>query len=112
MVKGRVEPACAMQGKDVLVIGGELSTRTSLETWNGKYWSYSRVPIGATGLKLISQDHNLYLFGGWEDGKLGNKIWKINHKNEFIEVGNTAMARKRYALLTLAHGFLTNCQGM
>ena len=112
MIKGRESHACAMRGKDVFVIGGEMSTRTSLEIWDGNYWSYSTVPIGVTWLKLISQDRNLYLFGGWEDGKLGNKIWKINHKNEFIEAGTTVMVRDRYALFTLPHGFLTNCQGM
>ena len=112
MTKGREFHACAMRGREVFVIGGEISTRSSLEIWNGKDWAYSRVPIGATELKLISQGRNLYLFGGWQDGKLVNTIWKINHKNEFIDVGNTAMARSQYALFTLPHGFLTNCQGM
>ena len=112
MKKGRLDHACAMRGKEVIVIGGEVSTRSSLEIWNGKAWSYSRVPIGATELKLISQGRNIYLFGGWGNGKLSNNIWKINHKNEFIEVGKTAMARKEYALFTLPHGFLTNCQGI
>ena len=112
MIKRRSGHSCALRGKDVFVIGGEISTRNSFEIWNGKYWSYSRAPIGATGLKLISHDRNLYLFGGWENGKLANTIWKINHKNEFIEVGTTAMPRQDYALFTLSHGFLTNCQGM
>ena len=112
MVQGRMGHACAMRGKDVFVIGGELSTRNSLSIWNEKYWSYSRAPIGATGLKLISHDRNLYLFGGWEDGEHVNTIWKINHQNQFIEAGATSMARKKYALFTLPHGFLTNCQGM
>ena len=92
MIKGRESHACAKRGEDVFVIGGELSTRSSLEIWNEKYWSYSQVLIGATHLKLISKGRNLFLFGGWEDRKLGNKIWKINHKNGFIEMGNTAMA--------------------
>jgi hypothetical protein len=105
-----------MRGKDVFVIGGEAATRNSLEVWNGKSWSYSTGPIGATGLQLISQGRNLYLFGGWGKGGdghqvIGNKFWKINHNNEFIEVGNTAVARKRYALFTVPHGFLTNCEG-
>ena len=112
MIKGRRDHACAMRGKEVFVIGGEMSTRSSLEIWNGKDWSYIRVPIGATYLKLISQGRNLFLFGGWEDGKLGNTIWKINHQKEFIEAGNTAMARTNYAMFTLPHGFLTNCQGV
>ena len=112
MIKGREDHACAMRGKDVFVIGGEVSTRSSLEVWNGKSWSYSIGHIGATSLKLISLDRNVYLFGGWKGGKLDNTIWKINHKNEFVEVGNTAMARSVYALFTLPHGFLTNCQGM
>ena len=112
MIKGRIEHACAIRGKEVFVIGGEVSTRSSLEIWNGKDWSYSKASIGATRLKLISQGRHLYMFGGWIDGKLGNKIWKINHKNEFFEVGNIAMARRRYALFSLPHGFLTNCQGM
>ena len=100
-----------MRGRDVFVIGGEMSTRSSLEIWNGNKWSYSKVLIGATGLKLISQGRHLYLFGGWVDEKLGDVIWKIDRKNKFVEVGNTAMARTRYALFTLPHGFLTNCQG-
>ena len=112
MIKGRMEHACAMRGKDVFVIGGEISTRSSFEIWNGKYWSYSKAPIGATGLKLISHGRNLYLFGGWENGNIRNTIWKINHKNEFSRVGTTALARGQYALFTLSHGFLTNCQGM
>ena len=112
MIKGRQYHACAVQGKEVFVIGGEVGTRNSLEVWNGKSWSYSIGHIGATKLQLISQDRHLFLFGGWEDGKLGNKIWNINHKNEFIEVGNTAIARQKYALFTVPHGFLTNCQGM
>ena len=112
MIKGREFHACAMRGKDVFVIGGEMITRSSLEIWNGKDWLYSNVPICATDLKLISQGSNVYLFGGWVDGKLGNKIWKINRKNEFIEVGNTAMVRRNYALFSLPYGFLTNCQGM
>ena len=112
MIKGRAFHACAMRGKDVFVIGGEVSTRNSLEVWNGKVWSYAIGPIGATYLKLISQGRNLYLFGGWENGKLATTIWKINHKNEFIEVENTAMARKRYALFTIPHSFLNTCQGM
>ena len=98
MIKGRSFPACAMRGKDVIVIGGESSTKSSLEIWNGKDWLYStygaqhilpQAPhtsgaiIGATELKLISQGRNVYLFGGWENGKLSNTIWKINHKNDF-----------------------------
>ena len=70
MIKGRQEHACAMRGKDVFVIGGEVSIRNSLEVWTGKIWSYAIVPIGATRLKLISQGRNVYLFGGWEDNKL------------------------------------------
>ena len=112
MRKGRQSHACAMRGKDVFVIGGEVSTRNSLEVWDGNIWSYSIGPIGVTRLQLISQGRYLYLFGGWEDGKLNNKIWKIDHNNKFNEVGNTAMARRNYALFTLHHGFLTNCQGM
>ena len=64
MIKGREGHACAMQGKDVFVIGGEVSTRSSLEVWNGKSWSYSIGQIGATELQLISQGRQLYLFGG------------------------------------------------
>ena len=112
MIKGREHHACAMRGRDVFVIGGEMSTRSSLEIWNGKIWSYSKVRIGGTYQKLISQDRNLYLFGGWEGTKLVNTIWKINHKNEFIVVGKIAMARNEYALFTLPYGFLTNCEGM
>ena len=112
MIKGRVDHACAMRGKEVFVIGGEVSIRNSLEIWNGKEWSYSTVSIGATNLQLVSQGRYLYLFGGWEDGYLGNTIWKITLNNEFVEVGNTAMARTDYALLTVPHGFLTNCEGM
>ena len=112
MTKGRMDHACAMRGNDVFVIGGEMSTRSSFEIWNGEEWTYSTSTIGATDLELISQGNNLYLFGGWEDGDLGNKIWKIDHKNRFVEVGNTAIARSDYAVLTLPHGFLTECQGM
>ena len=112
MIKGREWHACAMRGKDVFVIGGEVNTRNSLEIWNGKSWSYSIGHIGGTGLQLISQGRHLYLFGGWEDGKLEKTIWKMNHQNEFIEAGTTSMAREDYALFTLPHGFLTNCQGM
>ena len=112
MKQGRAEHSCAKQGDDVFVIGGELSTRSSLEIWNGKHWSYSTMSIGATSLQLISQGKNLYLFGGWEDGNLGNKIWKIDPENRFIEVGNTAMTRLEYAFFTLPHGFLSDCQGM
>ena len=112
MIKGRQHHACAMQGKDVFVAGGEVNNRNSLEVWNRRRWSYSIGPIGATHLKLVSQGRTMYLFGGWEDGKLHDKIWKINHKNDFVEVGNIAMARRNYALLTLPHGFLKNCQGM
>ena len=117
MIKGRRFHACAMRGNDVFVIGGEMSTRSSFEIWNGKQWTYSTSTIGATELQLISQGRNLYLFGGWEDGNLHsngleNKIWKIDQENRFVEVGNTAMARSEYALFTLPHGFLTACQGM
>ena len=112
MIKGRMHHACAMRGNDVFVIGGEMSTRSSFEIWNGKHWSYSTSTIGASRLQLISQGNNLYLFGGWEDGELGKKIWKIDQENRFVEVGNTAMARSWYALFTLPHGFLTDCQGM
>ena len=112
MVKGRQDHACAMRGKELFVIGGEVSTRNSLEIWNGKEWSYSRASIGATELQLISQGRYLYLFGGWEDGTLYNKIWKIDPKNTFIEVGHTEIARNRYALFTMPYGFLTNCEGM
>ena len=112
MIKGRQRHACALRGNDVFVIGGEMSTRSSFEIWNGKHWSYSTSTIGATELELISQGKNLYLLGGWEDGNLSNKIWKIDHENRFVEVGNTAMARSQYALFTLPHGFLTDCEGM
>ena len=111
MIKGRYHHACAMRGTDVFVIGGEMTTRSSFEIWNGKHWSYSISTIGATELQLISQGNNLYLFGGWEDGNLGNTIWKIDHENRFVEVGNTVMARSRYALFALPHGFLTDCEG-
>ena len=117
MKRGRQHHTCIMRGKDVFVIGGEASTRNSLEVWNGKSWSYSTTPIGATGLQLISQGTNLYLFSGWVRGNkydlqmLSNKVWKINHHNVFIEVGNTVIARQRYALFTVPRGFLTNCQG-
>ena len=112
MTKARQRHACAMRGNDVFVIGGESSTGSSFEIWNGKTWSYSTGTIGATQCKLISQGNNLYLFGGWENGRLGNKIWKIDPENRFVEVGNTAMARSRYALFALPHGFLTDCEGM
>ena len=112
MIKGRELHACAMRGKDVFVIGGEVSTRNSLEIWNGKSWSYRIGHIGATYLQLISQGRHLYLFGGWESGKLGNTIWKINYQNEFIESGTISIVRREYALFTLPHGFLSNCQGM
>ena len=112
MTKGRQQHACAMRGNDVFVIGGEMATRSSLEIWNGQDWSYSTATIGATDLQLIPMGENLYLFGGWENGDLGNKIWKITLNNQFIEVGNTAMARKDYVLLTMPHGVLTNCAGM
>ena len=112
MIQGRRDHACAMRGNDVFVFGGEMSTRSSFEIWNGKDWSYSTSTIGATELELISQGNNLYLYGGWKDGNLGNKIWKIEHDNRFVEVGYTAMARKDYAVFTLPHGFLTDCQGM
>ena len=112
MIKGRMYHTCAMRGKDVFVFGGEMSTRSSFEIWNGKDWSYSTSTIGATQLHLISQGNNLYLFGSWKDGTLGNKIWKIDHENRFVDVGNTALARSQYALFTLPHGFLTDCQGM
>ena len=112
MIKGRMSHACAKRCNDVFVIGGEIHTRSSFEIWNGTDWSYSAGTIGATGLQLISQGKNLYLFGGWEDGNLGNKIWKIDHKNQFFEVGNTTIAREHYALFTVSPGFLTNCQGV
>ena len=48
MIKGREDHAGALRGKEVFVIGGEVSIRNSLEIWNGKEWSYSIVPIGAT----------------------------------------------------------------
>ena len=109
----RSEHACAMRGNDVFVIGGESAWRNSLEVWNGKSWLYSIAPIGATRLQLISQGRNLYLFGGWENLRfVDNKIWKINPANEFIHVGNTVIARIDYALFTVPHGFLSNCQGM
>ena len=104
--------ACALRGNDVFVFGGEMSTRSSFEIWNGTDWSYSTSTVGATYLQLISQGRNLYLFGSWEDGNLGTKIWKIDHENRFVDVGNTAMARKEYALFTLPRGFLTDCEGM
>ena len=124
MIQGRRFHACALRGNDVFVIGGEMSTRSSFEIWNRKHWSYSTSPIGATELQLISQGKNLYLFGGWEQNlgnlarpwmheqNLGNKIWKIDYENRFVDVGNTVMARSDYALFTLPHGFLTECQGM
>ena len=112
MIKGREYHACAMRGKDVFVIGGEVNTRKSIEVWNGKNWSYSIGHIGASNHQLISQGRYLYLFGGWEDGEHVNTIWKINHQNQFIEAGATSMARKNYVIFTLPHGFLTNCKGM
>ena len=113
MRRGREGHACAMQGTDVFVIGGELGTKNSIEIWNGRNWTYSMGPVGATNLKLISHGRNLYLFGGWisKDGTLRNKIWQINDKNEFYAVGSTAVARSNYALFTVPRGFLTNCQG-
>ena len=123
MIKGRQFHACAIRGNDVFVIGGEMSTRSSFEIWNGKHWSYSASTIGATELQLISQGNNLYLFGGWgrgidvESPILGNvphavnKFWKVTHNNVFIEEENTVMARKSYSLFTVPRSYLTNCQG-
>ena len=122
MTMGRQYHACAMRGKDVFVFGGEASTRNSFEAWDGQIWSYSIGLIGSTDLQFIPQGRNLYLFGGWEtnknplsnqdsNDKLGNTIWKFNPSNEFIAVGNTLIVRKKYALFTVPHGFLTNCQG-
>ena len=125
MRMGREGHSCAMLGTDVFVIGGELSIKRSIEIWNGRNWEYSIGPIGATNLKIITKGRIIYMFGGWEmerlsdDGEtigrwrniVNNKIWKINNKNEFYEVGNTGIARKGYALFTLPRGFLTNCQG-
>ena len=111
MIKDRRNHACAMRGKDVFVIGGEVSTRNSLEVWDGYSWSYSVGHIGATELKLIDQGKNVYLFGGWEDNRLQNKIWKIDQQNKFTEVGSTSIPRKSYSLFTIPHSFLTNCQG-
>ena len=112
MIKGRELHACAMRGKDVYVIGGEVSTRNSLEVWHGNTWSYSIGPIGATSIQLISQGRYLYLFGGWEDNKLNSKIWKIDQNNEFTEVGSISIARRYYSLFTVPHSFLKNCKGM
>ena len=119
MIRARRLHACAMRGNEVFVIGGEADSRNSLEVWNGKSWFYSVTPIGATNLQLKSQGRNLYLFGGWDywdhqagSHRLSNTVWKIDHNNEFTEAGNILIARKNYALLTLPHGFLTNCQGM
>ena len=121
MTKGRQLHACAMRENNVFVIGGEASTLHSLEIWNGRSWSYSDTHIGATKLQLISQGRNLYLFGGWVrthqydiiwNQDFSNTVWKIGHNNEFIEAGNIGIARYSYALLTVPHGFLTNCQGM
>ena len=125
MTMGRQYHACAMRGKDVFVFGGEASTRNSFEAWDGHIWSYSIGLIGSTDLQFIPQGRNLYLFGGWETNedllsyhdlgidldKLANTIWKINHHNQFIEAGNILIRRKMYALFTVPHGFLTNCQG-
>ena len=118
MIKGREFHACAMRGKEVFVIGGEASTRNSIEVWNGNRWIYSIGRIGATDLQLISQGRHLFLFGGWEDNTLdyipniGNKIWKIDQNNEFTEVGRTSVARTGYSLFTVSHSFLNNCEGM
>ena len=121
MKRGREDHACAMRGTDVFVIGGEVSTKNSIEVWNGRNWAYSIGPIGAAYLKLIAKGRNLYLFGGWEYGEqyyinlhqnLYNKIWKINDKNEFDVVGNTSISRQDYVLFTVPYGYLSNCQGM
>ena len=112
MIKGREYHACAMRGKDVFVIGGEVSTRNSIEVWKGDTWTYSVGPIGANELQLLSRGRYLYLFGGWENNTLFTKIWKIDQNNEFTEVGSTSIARKGYSLFAVPHSFLTNCQGM
>ena len=115
MIKGREFHACAMRGKEVFVIGGEASTRNSIEVWNGYRWIYSIGRIGATYLQLISQGRYLFLFGGWEDNlwrNIGNKIWKIDQNNEFTEVGRTSAARTGYSLFTVSHSFLSNCEGI
>lgn len=111
MTKGREEHACAVRGTDVVVIGGEVRTRNSMEVWDGSSWSYSIATVGATELQLISHGKNLYLFGGWKDFKLNNKIWKIDQHNIFTEVGSTSISRKAYSLFTVPHSFLTNCKG-
>ena len=112
MIKGRERHACAMRGKEVFVMGGEVSKMNSIEVWNGNSWVYSIGPVGATGLKVISHGLRLYLFGGWEDNTLNNKIWKIDQNNEFTQVGSTSITRQYYVLFTVSHSFLDSCEGI
>ena len=112
MNAGRIAHSCAMRGNEVFVLGGEISQRNTFETFNGTAWTQpTDTNIGGTGLELVTNGGQLFLFGGWTGSKLVNTIYRLSNNNQFTKAGEMKMARSRYMLFTVPHGFLENCEG-
>ena len=125
LVEGRRGLSCAVDGTNVIVAGGYLSTLNSMEIWNHERgtdgWSKFSVSIGPNDAKLLFSGKNLYLFGGWElydvdteneDYYFGSNIWKIDDNFEFHKVGNMSDRKYAFTAFTIPRGYLTKCQGM
>ena len=123
LVEGRQGLTCAMNGTHVIVGGGALSTRNSMEIWSHvkdtNVWSRFTVSIGAgeNDAKLLYAGKHLYLLGGWEPGwdfrnrNFGEKIWKINNDFKYEKVGNMSDSIYHFTAFNIPRGYLTKCQG-
>ena len=114
-----------MHGTNVIVGGGAISARNSMEIWSHEKgtngWSRFPVSIGANDAKLLSSGKNLYLLGGWEpydnyEGGLykgfESNIWKIDNKFKFDKVGNMTDRKTLFTAFNIRRGYLTKCQGV
>ena len=130
-----------MHDNNVIVLGGEMSARNSMEIWKpgvrGSSWASTSITIGGNYGNMITAGKSLYLLGGWETNELSptkiqdinqdiniiytsytsytqlkSSIWKVN-KNWGVEiVGEMSHSKINFIAFSLPHGYLTDCQGM
>ena len=123
-----------MHDNNVIVLGGVISARNSVEIWKpgvrGSSWASTSITIGGNYGNMITAGKSLYLLGGWESNELlktniqsvyqdtnpytqlKSSIWKVN-KNLGVEiVGEMSHSKINFIAFTLPHGYLTDCQGM
>ena len=111
-----------MHDNKVIVLGGVMFSRNSMEIWKlgvqDSSWAPTSIAIGGNYGNMITAGKSLYLLGGWEYQdidpytQLKSSIWKVNKTLGVEKVGEMSHSKIDFIAFTLPHGYLTDCQGM